>query len=107
MLQMFHFLCYSICILDRFLFYFIVLLFLILVIFKNFFTVPVQIENARLNLALVFPIGVQMTVAKDAIEILTVVTDKTISHLSKWSKEAIYLLSLLLINSLYLISATK
>ena len=69
--------------------------------------IPVEIENARLKLALIIPTGVPMTVANDAIEMLPVVTDKTINDLSKYSKEAIYLQSLLLINSLSLTSATK
>ena len=69
--------------------------------------IPVEIENARLKLALIIPTGAPMTVANDAIEMLPVVTDKTINDLSKYSKEAIYLLSLLLINSLSLIAATK
>ena len=64
--------------------------------------IPVEIENARLKLALIIPTGAPMTVANDAIEMLPVVTDKTINDLSKYSKEAIYLLSLLLINSLSL-----
>ena len=69
--------------------------------------IPVEIENARLKLALIIPTGAPMTVANDAIEMLPVVTDKTINDLSKYSKEAIYLQSLLLINSLSLTSATK
>ena len=69
--------------------------------------VPVEIENARLKLALTIPTGAPITVANDAIEILPVVIDKTIKDLPKYSKEAIYLLSHLLINSLFLISATK
>ena len=69
--------------------------------------IPVEIENARLKLALIIPTGAPMTVANDAIEMLPVVTDKTINDLSKYSKEAIYLLSLLLVNSLSLISATR
>ena len=69
--------------------------------------IPVEIENARLKLALIIPTGAPITVANDAIEMLPVVTDKTINDLSKYSKEAIYLLSLLLINSLSLIAATK
>ena len=81
--------------------------FLFLVIFHRFLMIPVEIENAKLKLALVIPRGAPMTVAIDAIEMLPVVNDKTISDLSKCSKEAIYLLSLLQINSLSLISATK
>ena len=69
--------------------------------------IPVEIENARLKLALIIPTGAPITVANDAIEMLPVVTDKTINDLSKYSKEAIYLQSLLLINSLSLTSATK
>ena len=69
--------------------------------------IPVEIENARLKLALIIPTGVPMTVGNDEIEMLPVVTDKAINDLSKYSKEAIYLLSLLLINPLSLISATK
>ena len=56
--------------------------FLFLVAFNSFFTIPVVIENARLNLALVIPTGVPITVANDAIEMLPVVTDKTINNLS-------------------------
>ena len=69
--------------------------------------IPVEIENARLKLALIIPTGAPITVANDAIEMLPVATDKTIYDLSKYSKEAIYLLSLLLISSLSLISAMK
>ena len=61
----------------------------------------------QVQLALIIPIGFPITVANDAVEILPVVTDKTINDLSKYSKEAIYLLILLLISSLSLISATK
>ena len=57
--------------------------FLLLVVFNSFFTIPVQIENARLKLALVIPAGAPVTVANDAIEMLPVVTDKTINDLSK------------------------
>ena len=68
-----------------------------------FFTINVEIENARLKNALVIPTGAPMTVTSDAIEMLQVVADKTIKDL----KEAIYLRSLLLIKSLSLISAIK
>ena len=43
----------------------------------------------------------------DAIEKLPLAADKTIKDLSKNPKEAIYLLSLLFVNSHYLISAIK
>ena len=69
--------------------------------------VPIEIESARLKLALTIPEGAPMTVTNDAIEILTVVKDKTIHDLSKQSTETIYLLNLLLINSLFIISAIK
>ena len=59
------------------------LLFLFLVAFNNFFTSPVHNENARLKLALAIPIGAPIAVAKDAIEIPPLVTDKTIKYLSK------------------------
>ena len=49
--------------------------------------IPVEIENARLKLALIIPAGAPMTVANDAIEMLPVVTDKTINDLSKYSKK--------------------
>ena len=48
--------------------------FLFRIVFNNFFTIPVEMENASLKLALVIP---------NAIEILPVVTDKTINDLSK------------------------
>ena len=44
---------------------------------------PVDIENAGLKLALAIPTGAPITVANDAIEILPLVTDKTIKDLSK------------------------
>ena len=81
--------------------------FLFLVVFNSFFTISAEIENARLKTALTIPTGTPITVENDAMEILSVVIDKTINDLSKKSNEAIHLLSVLLINSLFLISATK
>ena len=78
-----------------------------LFLFNSFFTIPVEIENARLKLAFTIPTGAPMTVVNDAIQMLPVVTDKTIKDLSKYSKESIHLQNVLLINSLSLISATK
>ena len=52
-----------------------------------FFTSPIQNENVTLRLALVFPIGIPITVANNAIEMLSLVTDKTIKGLSKQSKK--------------------
>ena len=43
--------------------------------------IPVEIENARLKLALTIPTGTPMTVANDAIEMLPVVTDNKINDL--------------------------
>ena len=56
---------------------------LFLVAFNNFFTSPVHNENARLRLALVIPTGIPITVVNDAIEMLPLVTHKTIKDLSK------------------------
>ena len=69
--------------------------------------IPVKIKNGRLNLALIIPAGVPMTVANDAMKILPVITEKTINDFSKQSKEAIYLPKSFAHISLSLISATK
>ena len=53
------------------------------VVFNNFFTIPVKIENERLKLALAIHTGAQITAANDAVVVLPVVTDKTINDLSK------------------------
>ena len=45
--------------------------------------IPVEVKNARLKLALIIPSGAPMTAANDALEMLPVVTDKTINDLSK------------------------
>ena len=68
-------------------------------VFSSFLIIPVKIENQRLKIALAIPTGAPITVVNDSIQMLPVVTDKTINDLSKWLKEEIYLLSLLLINS--------
>ena len=83
------------------------MLFWFLVVFNSFFTIPVRNENARITVALTIPTGAPITVSNDAIEMLEVATDKKINDLLKQSKEAMYLLSLLLNNSLSLISAIK
>ena len=59
------------------------LFFLFVVVFNSFFTISVEIKNARLKLVLAIPTGAQMTVANDAIEMIPVVTDKTVNDLSK------------------------
>ena len=46
--------------------------------------IPVEIKNARLKLKFIIPTGAPMTVANDAIEMLPVVTNKTINDLSKY-----------------------
>ena len=55
--------------------------FLFRVVFNSFFTILIDNENVRLRLALAIPIGVPITVANDAIEILPLVADKTIKDL--------------------------
>ena len=56
--------------------------FLLSCCFEQFFTIPLEIENARLKLALAIPTGVTITVTNDAIEMLPVVIDKAINHIS-------------------------
>ena len=73
-------------------------LFLFCIVFNNFLTISVDIENARLKLVLVIPTDAPIAVANDVTEMLPVVTDKTIKDLTKQSREKIYLLSLLFIN---------
>ena len=49
--------------------------------------IPVEIENTKLKLALTIPTGAPITVANDAIEMLPVVTDKTIADLLNTKKK--------------------
>ena len=49
----------------------IVFSFLFAVVFNSFLMIPVEIENARLQLALILPAGAPITVTNDAIEIAT------------------------------------
>ena len=58
-------------------------LFFFRVVFNYFFAIPVEIENARLKLALAILTGTPITVTNDAIEMLPLVADKTITELSK------------------------
>ena len=51
--------------------------FLFRVVFNNFFTIFVEIENVRLGLALAIPTGSPIIVANDAIEMIPLVADKT------------------------------
>ena len=48
-----------------------------------FFTIHIEIEYARLKIALTIPAGAPVTVGNDLIEMLPVVTDKTINYLPK------------------------
>ena len=58
--------------------------FLFLVVFNSFFlTIPVEIENARIKLVLAIPTSAPITFANDVMEMLPVVTDKTVNDLSK------------------------
>ena len=44
---------------------------------------PIDIENARLKVALVFPTGAPISVSNDAIEMLSLFADKAVKSLSK------------------------
>ena len=48
-----------------------------------FFTMSVDIGNAKIKLALAIPTGTPITIANNAIEMLPLVTDKTIKDLVK------------------------
>ena len=52
------------------------------VVFSNFLTIPVEIENVGLRLAFVIPTGAPIRVANDAIEMLPLVAGKAIEDLS-------------------------
>ena len=75
MLQIFYYLCYLILLLAS-ITILLCFFFLFLIVFKNFFTNPVVIENSRLQLAVIIPTGAAIAVANDAIEILLVTIDK-------------------------------
>ena len=62
---------------------FLCFFFLFRVVFNRFFTIQVDNENVRIRIALAIPIGVPITVANYAIEILPLVADKTFKKLSK------------------------
>ena len=55
--------------------------------FKNFLTISVEIENARLKLALAIPTDAPITFVNDVIKMLPLVTDKTIKDLPKYLKK--------------------
>ena len=50
----------------------------------------VEIEKARLKLALTIPTGAHITVVNDAVEMLPVVTDKTMTYQNSQKKQYIY-----------------
>ena len=52
-------------------------------VFDKFSVSPVEIENAKLKLALAVPTGASLTVANYAIDMLPVVADQTIKELSQ------------------------
>ena len=56
---------------------------LFLVVFNSFFINPIEIENPRLKLALTIRTGAPITAANEAIEILPVAREITITGLSK------------------------
>ena len=58
--------------------------FFFFLVFSSFFTIPVEIENARLKISLIILTGAPITVANDKLEMLPVVIDKTINDLSKY-----------------------
>ena len=55
--------------------------FLLLIVFKNFFTNHDVIENVRPQLAPIIPAGAPVTFANDAIEILPDNIDKTFNFI--------------------------
>ena len=56
-----------------------------------FFTILIEIENARLKCTLDIPTGAPIVVANDVIEMLLVVTDKRNKELSKYfEKQYVY-----------------
>ena len=66
------------------------LFFLFLVVFNSFFTISVEVEHARLKLALIISAGAPITVANDVIEVLPVATDKTMACQNSQKKRYIY-----------------
>ena len=76
----------------------IILLFffyLFLVISNSFFIIPVAKENTRAKSTLAIPAGTPVKLVKEIIHIYLLVADKTIKVLSKQSKAAMYLISIL------------
>ena len=57
--------------------------FLFRVVFDKFSIIPVEIENAKLKLALAISTGAPLTVANYVIDMPPVVADQTVKELSK------------------------
>ena len=57
--------------------------FLFWAVFNNFFTIPIENENARLKFGLAIPTGAPIAVANDVTEMLLLVGHKAIKDLSK------------------------
>ena len=64
--------------------------FLFPVVFHSFFTISLEIENVRLKLAIAIPTGAPITVENDAIKMVTVITDKTMTYQNSQKKQYIY-----------------
>ena len=64
--------------------------FIFIVVFNSFFTIPLKTQNERLKLALTIPTGAPITVANDAIKMLRVITDKTMTYQNSEKKQLIY-----------------
>ena len=77
------------------------------VIFDNFFYNSCKYWKCKTKTCTCYSAAAPTAVPNDAIDMLPLIGDKTIKYFSKHSKEAIYLLSFLLINSLWQISAIK
>ena len=71
-------------------------LFFFLVIFNNFFIIPVDREKIKVKLVLAIPTGALAAAVNDIIVTFAAGALKTIKILSMWSKEAMYLLNFLL-----------
>ena len=61
--------------------------FLFRVVFNNFFTIPVVIENEKLKLAFAIPTGGPITVANNAIEMLPLAANKQLKIYQKSQKK--------------------
>ena len=57
--------------------------FLFVIVFKNLFINPDEIEHAKLQLAPIIPAGAPITLANDAIEMLPDNIDQIFNDLSK------------------------